>query len=294
MMYGINNIKQIISSGDVNLIRRRLGMVFDFDCNGFPNETDGQVLYYAQHELRKISKDLELELMFNRFYKDSASRYEKYTASNMVGIGSAEFLMGIDGKSKKYLGEEPQHIVRLSSFEVGKTVVTRELYHLYDSSYCVGDEPNMPATDISWFDAVMFAAWIDCRLLTEAEWEYACRGGSSTDWCCETENELKHYAWYSNSSNGYVRPVGLLKPNQFGLYDMHGNVWEWCLDGYEERYYDKSPEHNPVNNKDRLDKVCRGGSMHAFAEMCRSSFRHSEPPDFKAGDIGFRLARTKI
>lgn len=288
----INYIKEIISSNNLGLIHKNIGTIFGFDDNGLPNEANGQVLYCAQQELRRISKDLEQELMFERFYRDSASRYTKYAACNMIKINPTKFYMGTLDSGKKYLGEEPQHSVQLNSFEIGKTVVTEEIYHYYDQSYCMSGEPNMPVVNISWYDAAMFAVWVNCRLLTEAEWEYACRGNTLTDWCCEAERELELYAWYSNSSDGYVHQVGLLKPNKFGLHDMHGNVWEWCMDGYENDYYSKSPKLNPINNKEKLNKVCRGGSMHAFSEMCRSAFRHNEPPDYKATDVGFRLAKA--
>lgn len=79
-------------------------------------------------------------------------------------------------------------------------------------------------------------------------------------WCCEKEEDISQYGWFSESSDGYVHPIGLLKPNSNGLYDIHGNVWEWCQDSYDEHYYEKTGSKNPVNDTDDLEKVCRGGS----------------------------------
>ena len=152
----------------------------------------------------------------------------------------------------------------------------------------------MPARNVSWYDAVMFCKWINCRLLTEAEWEYASKGDSNGLWCCEKEEDISQYGWFSESSDGYVHPIGLLKPNSNGLYDIHGNVWEWCQDSYDEHYYEKTGSKNPVNDTDDLEKVCRGGSIHAFSEMCRCAFRDYEPANFKAYDIGFRVARNSF
>ena len=84
----------------------------------------------------------------------------------------------------------------------------------------------------------------------------------------------------------------MLKPNQFGLYDMHGNIWEWCFDSYSEDYYSESPCENPVNQNNEPNKVTRGGGYHGFSEMCRGAFRHNEPPNYYAYDIGCRLAKT--
>lgn len=293
----INFIKQIIASKNISLIHKTIKPIFDFDTEGLPNEVNNQILYCAQQELKKLSADLAQELMFKRFYQDSEIRYAKYIASNMIQIKDASYLMGTDSNSaERYLGEEPQHTIQLTEFAIGKTVITQEIYQhmnpILDIGNAIDTEPNMPVVNVSWYDAVMFAAWVDCRLPTEAEWEYACKGGTMNHWCCTTENELESYAWYSHNSDGYVHAVATLKPNHFGLYDMHGNVWEWCLDSYTEDYYSNSPKLNPVNNQEKLNKVCRGGSMHAFAEMCRSSFRYNESPDFKATDIGFRLVKS--
>ncbi len=201
--------------------------------------------------------------------------------------------MGSDSDARmKYCGEEPKHEVELSSFLVSETVISSKIYKQYDPNTEIVENGNMPASNLSWYDAVMFSKWVNCRLLTESEWEYASRGDSKGDWCCEQEEDLSKYAWYSENSNGYIHEIGILEPNSYGLFDMHGNVWEWCEDSYEVDYYARSPILSPLNNNNTLKKVCRGGSIHAFSEMCRCAFRNYESIDFCATDVGMRLAKN--
>jgi formylglycine-generating enzyme required for sulfatase activity len=132
------------------------------------------------------------------------------------------------------------------------------------------------------------------RLPTEAEWEYACRAGSTTKYSFgDDESLLKQYAWYDESfSTGKTHPVGQKQPNAFGLYDMHGNVWEWCWDWFGGDYYNKSSNIDPINANPGTDRVLRGGSWDDVAAGLRSSDRGGIGPALRYGSIGFRLART--
>jgi formylglycine-generating enzyme required for sulfatase activity len=191
-----------------------------------------------------------------------------------------------------YLGEVPKHNVSLSPFYASKITITKEIYKQYDPTYDNEFEQDMPAINVTWYDAAMFCLWLGCRLLTEAEWEYICRAGSPGNWCCRNEDELKQYAWYSENSHGMLHATAQLEPNQFGFYDLHGNVWEWCTDNYDEQYYAISPTDNPINTNENRNKVCRGGSYQAFSEMCRSALRYHEPAHFYSQDTGFRIAKS--
>jgi sulfatase modifying factor 1 len=223
-------------------------------------------------------------------------RYTEYIAATMLEIPSTSFAMGTkDSATRHFCGEAPQHEVELSPFAISKVPVTNEVFALVDDrrrDLCAADR-SKPVTDVTWCDAVVFAAWMGCRLPTEAEWEFACGGGAPSEWCCREEGDLPRYAWFSENARGEPHSVGQREPNALGLFDLHGNVWEWCWDAYDQDYYARASRRDPLHgNRDpRAHRVCRGGSMHALAEMCRTRYRLHEPADFWATDLGFRLAR---
>ena len=147
------------------------------------------------------------------------------------------------------------------------------------------DTSNFPVEKVSWDDAVEFCKKLSAkegqtyRLPTEAEWEYACRAGSKTRYCFgDDESLLGEYAWFGEQrSEGGTHPVGEKKPNAWGLYDMHGNVWEWCQDWYDEDYYAKSPKDDPTGPATGSYRVDRGGGWSSLAWSCRSSYRGRYP-----------------
>jgi formylglycine-generating enzyme len=174
-----------------------------------------------------------------------------------------------------------------------------------------------PVVNVSWNDAMTFCKWLSqnegqtYRLPTEAEWEYACRAGTTTRYYCSddpeklatvgnvadgTANEkLSNYAYWSyiTARDGYVftSPTGRFQPNEFGLYDMHGNVCEWCADGYDARYYAKSPTDDPSGPSVAAERVVRGGGWFGLAWYCRAADRRRFEPTSRDGSLGFRVAR---
>jgi len=159
--------------------------------------------------------------------------------------------------------------------------------------------------NITWQDANNYAKWLssvtgnDYRLPSEAEWEYACRAGTKTKWSFgDDASELQNYAWFSKNSKNRIGKVGLKKPNNWGLYDMHGNIWEWCLDDWISNYryftidgsaYNQNRKLNP-----RTQKTLRGGSWASESFHTRSSTRFYMKVRNKDDDIGFRLVRNNI
>jgi len=154
-----------------------------------------------------------------------------------------------------------------------------------------------PVEQVSWSDAQDFIKRLNnkegsgkYRLPTEAEWEYACRAGSNTLYCFGNDKDrLKEYAWYDRNSDNETHPVGQLNPNDWGLYDMHGNVWEWCLDLFGN--YPNPPVIDPVKPITRSHRVLRGGSWFENEYYCRSANRNKDYSDSCSPRYGFRLVR---
>ncbi len=173
---------------------------------------------------------------------------------------------------------------------------------------------NHPVVNVSWNDAVAFCAWLSknegraYRLPTEAEWEYACRAGTTTrfyhgdgtedlaavgnvaDASLKQRLPTADFAITSNDGYVFTSPVGSFRPNDLGLYDMHGNVWEWCQDWYDEEYYGKSPMNDPPGPTTASGRVFRGGCWNRYARYCRSAFRYGSVPEGRDNDLGFRVA----
>jgi formylglycine-generating enzyme required for sulfatase activity len=129
------------------------------------------------------------------------------------------------------------------------------------------------------------------RLPTEADWEYACRGGTTTEYSFGNEGEkLGDYGWFAGNSGGQSQPVGAKYPNPWGLFDMHGNVWEWCQDWFDEEYYNRSPKTDPTGPDHGSYRVIRGGSWGVVAGGCRAAVRGRLGPASRDDDLGFRVA----
>ena len=206
-------------------------------------------------------------------------------------IPAGEFLMG--SPVSDY--EKPQHLVKISKpFYLGKFPVTqKEWKALMKTNPSRYQDELLPVTNVSWDDAQLFIQKLNqCqdgvyRLPTEAEWEYACRAGTTAEYA----GELKEMGWFKENTENRPHPVGLKKPNAFGLFDMHGNIWEWCSDWYGSNYYEKSPTIAPPGPGTGSFRINRGGSWMSVAIQCRSAFRGMNAPGTQLDYLGFRLVR---
>jgi formylglycine-generating enzyme required for sulfatase activity len=254
-----------------------------------------------------------------------------------VLVQPGTFTMGSPSGELCRWSNETQHQVTLTrAFYVATTEVTQAQWLAtmgWDDSY--SDGPNLPIEQMTWFDAVSYCnlrsaadgltpayaitgaaydgnhitsatvAWIPDanghRLLTEAEWEYACRAGSASAFCnggigqcdleCESDPNLDAVGWYCGSSGGQTHDVGTKSPNAWGIHDMHGNVWEWCWDWYGSYGGAVTDPAGPASGSNR---VARSGSAYLDAQYSRSALRNSSPPGSRDYDLGLRLARTAL
>lgn len=237
----------------------------------------------------------------------------------MIKISGGTFEMGsreLDG----YQNEKLVHEVTLPDYYLARTAVTFEEYDLYCEA-TGAEKPDdegwgrgkHPVINVSWLDAVRYCNWLSeqtglrkvytikgetvtadwyadgYRLPTEAEWEYAARGGNqSQGYKYAGSNNLDEVGWYDNNSGGQTHPVGEKKPNELGLYDMSGNVYEWCWDWYGN--YSAEAQNDPAGAEKGDLRVYRGGSWYNSAGFCRVSHRGNFfTPDYRGDHIGFRL-----
>lgn len=209
--------------------------------------------------------------------------------------------------------ELPLHQVTLKSFSLGISEVTFQEYDHYcelkgitkpsDNGW---GRDTRPVTNISWDDANNYCKWLSyqlgksVRLPTEAEWEFAARGGvKSKGFIFSGGDSLNEVSWNFGNSVGQTHPVGTKKENELALFDMSGNVWEWCSDWYNATYYAESPSNNPTGPLNGNYKILRGGSWSSFSvphgegeivvDGCRVSDRSSRNPQMKGADAGFRI-----
>lgn len=235
-----------------------------------------------------------LSQAFEEFERPLALRAIRHVAGEldvMVPIPAGEFMMGDEGRPAT------QRRVSVAAFAVGKYAVTFEEFDAFCEAtgywrrQSRADEAlppdqgwgrvRRPAINVSWYDARAYVDWLNSwtegsfRLPSEAEWEYACRAGTTTAYSFDGgEERLDKYAWFRGNSKNMTRPVGGLDPNPWGLYDMHGNVWEWVEDAYGS------------------NRVLRGGSWFLNPRILRSAVRVRLFPDDRDIYIGFRVART--
>jgi len=223
--------------------------------------------------------------------------------SNMAFVSGGTFIMGCteDQGSNCYEDENPPHTVTLSSYYIGKYEVTQAQWMAvmgYNPSHSQGCD-ECPVESVSWDDVQEFLSKLNkltgknFRLPTEAEWEFAARGGSiGSPTLFAGGNDLDSVAWNEYNCGDRMHPVGLKAPNELGLYDMSGNVWEWCNDWFGD--YDSTAKTNPKGHSKGICRVTRGGSWFHDALLCRTSFRECGPPDLRGDFHGFRLASSAL
>ena len=216
---------------------------------------------------------------------------------DMVQVQGGTFQMGSKDASDD---AAPVHAVKVNSFSISKYEVTqaqwKAIMHTNPSYFNHCD--NCPVEKVSWNDIQEFIKKLNeatgehYRLPTEAEWEYAARGGNkSANYIYSGSNDINSVAWNALNSNNKTHQVGQKKPNELGLYDMSGNVWEWCADWFDANYYKNSSANNPTGPNNGKAKVLRGGSWAVSSGYCHAAYRGLLTPDFKSNLFGFRLVK---
>ena len=254
----------------------------------------------------KYRKQLELQLSGitdEHTHQEKESVFEikldEDVKFKMIYVEGGTFMMGAnEGDSKAFEWVKPAHQVKLSSYYIGETAVTQALWEAV-----MGNNPShfkgadRPVEQVSWNDCQEFIRKLNektnrkFRLPTEAEWEFATRGGNKgkyNNYKYAGSNIIDNVAWYEGNSKNETQPVAQKLPNELGLYDMTGNVWEWCQDWYGN--YSNNSQTNPMGPKGGDYRVLRGGSWYYFAMGCRTSYRTFNMPSDCDYNIGLRLA----
>jgi formylglycine-generating enzyme required for sulfatase activity len=247
------------------------------------------------------SSSLFLLLCLSTHGLSAETRRNPHDRLTYVRIAAGSFQMGCsDGDKECYEDEKPPHMVQIShDFWIGQTEVTVAAFQLYGSTHAVRLPPDQkgskfPVNAVTWEEADAYCKWAGGRLPTEAEWEYAARGGTAT----VRYGDLNAIAWTSANSDHMLHEVAKKQPNAYGLYDMLGNAWEWTQDWYGSRYYEFSPAVDPMGppNGDTLalrglnqpTRVIRGGAWIGFPGVARASYRYWFIPTLRVANIGFR------
>jgi len=267
-------------------------------------------VFVAEDTMQTINLELKNRIS-ETFRKKLLAKYpDGIPEPEMVTIPGGTFKMGCVSGKECEDDEKPVHTVTLSGFEMAKTELT---FEQWDACVVFGGcdhypddrgwgRGNRPVINVSWDDAQDYIKWLNketgknYRLPTEAEWEYAARAGSTTQYSWGNEighNRANCDGCGSQWDDKQTAPVASFAPNDFGLYDMHGNVWEWVQDWYEKHYYNKSPKTNPQGpSSSGRYRVSRGGDWGSYARILRSANRYGSSPGYRLDDFGFRLLRT--
>ncbi len=272
-------------------------------------KTDGTKVYFPAGEVEKVGT---YDYGENPQPEPGTGETKTYTANGvsftMIGVEGGTFQMGATSEqgNDAFDWEKPTHQVTVSSFSIGLTEVTQALWYAvmgqkpttdgnqWSSTYGLGD--NRPAYYVSWNDCQEFITKLNqitgqqFRLPTEAEWEFAARGRIHNGCIYSGSNYLDAVAWFYRNGLRGPQPVKRKQPNELGLYDMSGNLCEWCQDWYSSDYYANSPSKNPKGPSSGSCRVLRSGSLGSDAKYCRVSSRGYNTPDDWSRYYGFRLA----
>jgi len=271
-------------------------------CSASQRDTDGDGVVDSKDECPGTKAGTEVD---SSGCEELQKEITNSIGMEMVLIPAGVFDMGSPPSEEGRDSDEgPVHRVKISEpFYIGKYEVTQEQWEEVmgsnpsDFDDCGGD---CPVEDVSWYDVQEFINKLNqmevtdkYHLPTEAEWEYAARAGTQTAYSFgDDASKLGEYAWYDDNSNGKTHPVGQKKPNPWGLYDVHGNVWEWVQDRYHKNY-DGAPTDGSAWESGGSLRVGRGGGSYHFARYCRSANRnYGFAPDYGDGGLGFRLIRS--
>ena len=264
----------------------------DGSCVVFPYETIDSIVTYNYDETPPTGGNTTQDGE-NKVYTVNGVSF------TMIAVKGGTFTMGATAEQTGAdYDESPTHSVTLSDYYIGETEVTQELWQAVmgsNPSYHTGNMQR-PVEIVSWNDCQTFITKLNeltgesFALPTEAQWEYAARGGKSTKgYLYSGSNSIADVAWYSGNSSNTPHPVKSKSPNELGLYDMSGNVYEWCADWHGS--YSSTSQTNPVGPSTGTYRILRGGSCYENATTCRIANRYYGTPNFTHGDYGLRLAR---
>ena len=286
----------------MSIFKQSPGQKPESNSDSFMVFTDSSAAEVEKEEeaVEEEVKDVTFPNGLTPHYAESVTEEQKRVLDNlienMVRVEGGTFTMGEEHDSDAYVGEAPEHDVTLSDFHIAKYEVTQEEWKTV-----MGDNPSeykggkRPVEKVSWEDCQKFIdklnqmTGLKFRLPTEAQWEFAAKGGNkSNGYKYAGSDDIDDVAWYGQNSGYTTHPVGQKAPNELGLYDMAGNVWEWCQDWKGD--YSSSDQKDPTGPTTGSSRVNRGGSWHDGARYCRVSFRFDFSPDYRSDDLGLRLA----
>lgn len=252
----------------------------------YPYETIDSIVTYNYDDV------IEDEVGENRTFTVNGVSF------TMVAVKGGTFTMGATSEQTGAASSEsPTHLVTLSDYYIGETEVTQELWQAVMGSNPSEFTGNLqrPVENVSWNDCQTFITKLNAltgetfSLPTEAEWEYAARGGDKAQgYLYSGSNTIGDVAWYTSNSSGTTHPVKTKQANELGVYDMSGNVWEWCSDWYGS--YSSSAQTDPVGPSSGSDRVLRGGGWHGDATYCRVAYRNNNTPTIVLLIYGLRLS----
>lgn len=321
----LKKIKEIDNSSSGNKEELLWGMVMELDSR---KAFENYLMQYPNGKYSELAKEKVRILSENELQniKEVGRKLDK--TDPMVFVKGGHFTMGCTFEQSKFCkaDEKPSHKVNLNDFFIKRYEVTNKEYCEFlnergneveegeswldiSSSSCLiykkdfhffpkDGKENHPVVEVTWFGARAYCKWLsqkigrEHRLPTEAEWEFAARGGQfSNGYLYSGSNNIKEVAWFSENSEGHPHMVGQKEPNELGLFDMSGNVWEWCLDNKRE-YLSKIPKKNPKGSKPKFNAVIRGGSWYLDSSFQRVSKRGKTSTSQPHFSTGFRYVRS--